>query len=451
MRRDVSTFKALQQGFTLVACLMALQAAAQVQLSPQERLDAIRQSLVDASLETPTKVSTTTWIDGQGSLQESSSFKNGMEVRGVRVLAYGRDENGQPKAKLQYPTVLTPQLDAPKPGVLKNALKKISNVIDNANHIVKDLAPKGLMTAEIAPICKVKVGAKLRHVMSFDVQAEPDLSPTLLNALRPMLQSTWIDTVSANGNVNSWRMVKGTPPPSMSQQMSAYERALTGYRPDLLPWAAKLSVRAELNEGAGWAGLNGGKGPGMVLFLEMQMTEAESQVTSYTFKAQVPVDVETPAWAAPRITMASLEQIQQVLQEIRHNAEEWLQCQPINPQVTAANTQVIEINAGELAGVKKGDEWLVANPARFPTELLSKEGAPQTLLAKVQSVSAYNAQLLVLAGPAQAVQPNWRAWPADMAAHAGTQKPAPVRVVTSNKRNTNPTANTGFNDNITPF
>jgi hypothetical protein len=149
--------------------------------------------------------------------------------------------------------------------------------------------------------------------------------------------------------------------------------------------------------------------------------------------------------------MASLAQIQQVLQEIRLNAEEWLQCQPISPQVTSTSTQVIEINAGELAGVKKGDEWLVANPDRFPTELLSKEGAPQTLLAKVQSVSAYNAQLLVLAGPAHAVQSNWRAWPADMVASAGAQKPTPVRVVTSNKRNTNTTANSGFNDNISPF
>ena len=47
-------------------------------LSPQERLDAIRQSLVEASLQTPTKVMTTSWIDATGSLRESSSFKNGM-------------------------------------------------------------------------------------------------------------------------------------------------------------------------------------------------------------------------------------------------------------------------------------------------------------------------------------------------------------------------------------
>lgn len=69
--------------------------------SPQDKLDAIRQGLVEASLDSPTRVQTTTWIDANGSLRESSSFKNGMKVRGVKVLAYERDEAGQPKAQLQ--------------------------------------------------------------------------------------------------------------------------------------------------------------------------------------------------------------------------------------------------------------------------------------------------------------------------------------------------------------
>ena len=81
----------------LLAGLLSLQAqaqsinanasvqAAQAPLTAQERLDAIRQSLVDASLQTPTRVSTTTWLDPQGSLRENTSFKNSIDLRGVRV------------------------------------------------------------------------------------------------------------------------------------------------------------------------------------------------------------------------------------------------------------------------------------------------------------------------------------------------------------------------------
>jgi len=70
-------------------------------LTAQERLDAIRHSLVEASLQTPTKVLSTSWLDNNGSLRETSSFKNGMQVNSLRVLSYNRDEAGQPKAQLQ--------------------------------------------------------------------------------------------------------------------------------------------------------------------------------------------------------------------------------------------------------------------------------------------------------------------------------------------------------------
>jgi hypothetical protein len=55
-------------------------------LSPQERLAAIRKGLVQAALDGPTRVTATQWVDSKGALQESSAFRAGMEVRGVRVL-----------------------------------------------------------------------------------------------------------------------------------------------------------------------------------------------------------------------------------------------------------------------------------------------------------------------------------------------------------------------------
>ena len=70
-------------------------------LTAQERLEAIRHSLVEASLQTPTKVISTSWFDASGALRESSSFKNNMQVQNLRVMSYDRDEIGQPKARLQ--------------------------------------------------------------------------------------------------------------------------------------------------------------------------------------------------------------------------------------------------------------------------------------------------------------------------------------------------------------
>jgi len=60
-------------------------------LSAEQRLQAIRESLVQLALEGPTQVSSTSFIDESGTLRDSASFTHDMVVRGVRVLAYGQE------------------------------------------------------------------------------------------------------------------------------------------------------------------------------------------------------------------------------------------------------------------------------------------------------------------------------------------------------------------------
>jgi hypothetical protein len=93
-------------GLALVGALLNGQRlmAAEV-LSAEERLAAVRQSLLQAALEAPTQVVATSWIDGDGVLREMNSFRNGMQVRGVRIVSYERDAKGQPSAAVQWDKV----------------------------------------------------------------------------------------------------------------------------------------------------------------------------------------------------------------------------------------------------------------------------------------------------------------------------------------------------------
>ena len=430
--RNIQT-KSLVSGLALLACLIATHA--QAELTAQERLDAIRQSLIDASLQSPTRVQTTTWIDSQGSLRESSSFKNGMEVRGVRVIAYDRDAAGQPKAKLQYPTTANaPSPSKTESGGIKGALQKIDKAIDKATHLAKDFLPQSSKAVAQAPVCKIRAGEKLKHVMSLEVQTEPSANSVFLSTFFPMIQTQWISNGQAAGG---WRMVNSLPAPSMANNMTSYERSLIGNRPDQLPWRAKLWVRTEAMEASGLAGLRGEKGTGMVVTLQLKVTGADYTNVTYEDQTSFALEMDQPAWSSPKLNLASIELLQNEIDVMRSQVEEWLACQSVHPVVTAVATQQVEINAGSMAGVKRGDEWLLANPARFPSELMSKEGAPQTLLAKVQSVTPYNSQLIVLAGPAQSAQANWRAWPAETLVKEPQVQP-PKLAGTSSKRITKP-------------
>lgn len=357
-------------------------------LTAQERLEAIRQGLVEATLQTPTKVITTSWIDAQGSLRESSSFKNGMVVRGVKVLAYGRDEAGQAKAQLQTSPVSDKELSESSQG----------NPPPSTGQ------------------CSQKVGSNLNHVVKLNLAIEPTVHPMVLQFLLPQIQSLWVNSASgANtpNNAKQWRVFNSLPPPSMANNLSAYERALISQHSQSSPWQASLIIKTYPTPAKGFEGYPGYKAPGLALDLGYQMTSTDGQVLVMEETVSLVLDIERPAWAAPRIATASALGVQEQLQEWRAMSEQWLECQHLNPVVTAVSGQQIQINAGSLAGVRQGDEWLIANPARFPAELASKDGAPQTLLARVQAVTPYQSQLVVLAGPVQAVQANWRAWPTE--------------------------------------
>ena len=394
--------------------------AAQAPLTAQERLDAIRQSLVDASLQTPTRVSTTTWLDPQGSLRENTRFQNNLDIRGVKVAAFERDLAGQPKARLQFPNDNTSAAgnktgaNATNSAITETgflgAVQKFNKLVTKTADYAKAWIPQ----EAVAPVCTPKLSEHMNHVIDFGMTIDPAANAIAVQSLLPLMQAEWVDNSNAAGSARAWHAVKSLPPASMSKKMTSYERALIGNRPAALPWQAHLKIRTSALPATGQEGLMGLPGNALVLNLDFQLLSNEGRGDKFEESITLQIEVERSAWSAPRLSAASMDSVQEKIQALRATAEQWLSCQAINPVVTAVNSEQLQINAGALAGVRKGDEWLVANPAKFPAELLGKEGAPQTLLAKVQSVTPHSAQLIVVAGPAQAAQTDWRAWPTDV-------------------------------------
>ena len=395
--------------------------APQAPLTPQERLDAIRQSLVEASLQSPTRVSTTSWVDSQGSLRENSTFKNGIEVRGVKVLRFERDENGQAKASLQYPSSPEPEATLPKPVAtdasengLQIAAQKLRSMVSKALAPIHN-AMSGEASAPSVAACTPQVGARMNHVIGLEVEIDPLAPQFLVQTLVPQIQAHWVQSIAQNGKPNAWRAVNNLTAASMANSMTNYERALVGNRPTTLPWHAMLKVQTESLPPTAVEAHMGASNPNFLMKLEFQLVSTEGQPAQLDQEATLQLQLERSSWSAPKLTAASVSKIQEQLRAWRNSAHDWLNCQALNPVVTSVSGQQLEINAGALSGVRKGDEWLIANPAHFPAELVSREGAPQTLLATVQSVTPHGAKLTVVAGTAQIAQTNWRAWPAEKA------------------------------------
>ena len=392
------------QNFPLPAPKM--EAPVSAPLSAQERLDAIRLALVEASLQTPTKVFSTSWFDPNNSLREASSFKNNMQVESLRVMAYGRDESGQPKAKLKFEAAATPNTPSTPKGfqAIFDAFKKLGTT-----QLASDSTPAALQKTEI---CEKKLKPGLKHLIGVELWMDAS-NPTALRSTVFELMGEHLVNDNPHGTDTVWRMSRNMTEPSMANSITPYELALTSNKPEVMPWQARLAVKSELLPSEGQGALFGFKGTHILVTLLLQVTPRDGQKGLLQKSTTLKLEIDSETWKQPKLKPESYLALSEQFQAWKRELSQLVACEPVIPTVTAVRTDTIVINAGSESGIRKGDEWLLADPRKFPSQLMDKNGASQTLLAQVENVSPYQAELTILAGPAQSVQKNWRAWPTE--------------------------------------
>jgi hypothetical protein len=386
---------------TVLVALTASAALAQpaaAGFSPEERLEGIRASLVQAALAGATRVDSVAWIDGQGVLREGSSFRSGMQVRGVQVLGYRRDSNGQPQAQLKLPAETSKSLPT-------------ANASAGAN--------SKLTSASKASVACDKVPA-LRHLIGLQLAVEGQWSSQdapLAHAMGEFGRAQWL---RAGSMAPGWRMLAQS-----SQKGSMYEQILTGASEQPLPWQAVLSLSPALGmapaEAAGAPAVQAGApltqlqswwgDEPTVVRLHFSLAPQGQGHPVFQASADISVPAQAQGWGNGQLPAATREQVARQIGQWAQALGGQIGCESVKPEVVRARGSELRINVGALAGVRPGDEWLLADQRRFPLQILEPGVAGQAVLARVQQVYAHHAQLQVLAGPADQVKPTWRAWP----------------------------------------
>jgi hypothetical protein len=347
------------------------------ELSADERLQAVRHALAQEALRGATQVRTTAWIDAQGALRESSSFRSGMQVRGVRVMAYSRDAQGQPQARLQ-----------------------VQGSQD-------DLVKADAAAPPAAPCPKTDA---LRHVLGLEVHLRGRWSVDDEHLQREAVQlmgAAWRG--AADGR---WQLIDVAAAQTQASSSSAYERLLTGAgaASAALNWRLLLSLETVPAAAArSWLPWPTTEPTWMRLTLTLQSARESKPALQRT--VDLPLLAQERSWAPPRLQAVSRSQLQTLVQDWSKAIGERLACEPVGVQVLHAAGEQVHIDQGSLAGVQAGDEWLVSDRRRWPARVLESDAPLALVLARVEQVSAHQAQLRVLAGPSASVKPQWQAWP----------------------------------------
>jgi hypothetical protein len=361
-------------------------------LSAEERLAAVRQSLLQAALEAPTKVVATSWIDEQGALREMNSFRNGMQVRGVRIVSYERDAKGEPSAAVQW--------------------DKVADAADKA-----------------PPVCPPP-SDRFKHLVTLQWDMPSNLAADerrMLESLRTLVGERLRASASAAGQ---WKLRDMLPEPQ-----GAYARALLGEANPAATWSATIRLIQEppavvqappktstdLNAFAvrvpGW--FSGSSSPQFYwdnaprLSVRMELVLRERDAIRPAFARTLHFDLlsEQAGFSPVQLSEATRIALGPQIAHLADSVGSLLACRAFNPQVTLAEGTQFQIDAGAASGVQVGDEWVLVNGQQIPQRSLDAGVIAQTVLARVSSVTEGSARLQWLAGPQKAVQTQWRAWP----------------------------------------
>jgi len=361
-------------------------------LSAEERLAAVRQSLLQAALEAPTKVVATSWIDEQGALREMNSFRNGMQVRGVRIVSYERDAKGEPSAAVQW--------------------DKVADAADKA-----------------PPVCPPP-SDRFKHLVTLQWDMPSNLAADerrMLESLRTLVGERLRASASAAGQ---WKLRDMLPEPQ-----GAYARALLGEANPAATWSATIRLIQEppavvqappktstdLNAFAvrvpGW--FSGSSSPQFYwdnaprLSVRMELVLRERDAIRPAFARTLHFDLlsEQAGFSPVQLSEATRIALGPQIAHLADSVGSLLACRAFNPQVTLTEGTQFQIDAGAASGVQVGDEWVLVNGQQIPQRSLDAGVIAQTVLARVSSVTEGSARLQWLAGPQKAVQTQWRAWP----------------------------------------
>ncbi|MCX7242195.1 MAG: hypothetical protein NTV64_00050, partial [Polaromonas sp.] len=341
--------------------------------------------LVQAALEGPTRVDSVAWIDGQGVLREGSSFRSGMQVRGVQVLSYLRDSSGRPQAQL-----------------------KLQEGKASPDGITADLA-----AAAKPRDCEKQVS--LKHLIGLQIALDGQWSHQDAALAYTLSQFGRDQVLQAGASASAWRMIQQS-----SDKLSAYEQILTSSGEQNLPWRAVVSVSpvpAQVRSAAPQQDLKTwwrenplwGDTP-TFMRIHFAVTAQGSSKPFFAASADIPIPADSGAYRANLLPPQAREQVARHVRQWTQALDSRLACESVKPEVTQARGADLRINAGTLAGVRAGDEWVLADQRRFPHQILEAGVGAQVVLARVQRVYAHHAQLQVLAGPADQVRTQWRAW-----------------------------------------
>lgn len=346
--------------------------------SAQQRLDLVKQALVDLSLGSDIKLATSAYVDSTGVLHESSVLKTNTQVRGIRVKEYLEDA-GVPQAKVEASVLPGNDCEDSKPAVKRQA--SVRMVVESDAKTNKRVGDHYL--AELSTTLRQSLVTELSHSGHWLVAPEQRYS------------SSYAKYVSAgSGDSPRYRfdIILSSRDPLQGVtnhgEIALHHALKSGH--DLFAWS--LAKIPSLRYNKPW--------PKEALSYELVLNDLSNN--QVIWRGVLPLNYPRVARGYAKSPLPShfKNEIIATTEQFVTGMIDSTSCQIGHYKFTpvAENPRYGKIDVGSIAGVSMGDQFLIVKDHELLNQALVDSGLDALALAEVISVTSHSAVLKWVAG-----------------------------------------------------
>ncbi len=408
-------------------------------LSAEQKLEAIKQALVDLAMESEVTLGSAAYVDSQGVLHESSLMSSTSNIRGVRVLSY-LEEAGIPVARVEAAMLSDRTCPGARPELRREALIRVGHrgvnkrLGDHYLSEVAELSEEVVMeslsgSADWTTRPEVRFASNYDNLVSggssdrvpyrFDVIIS-DYTPgkgdrhrafdiidygvgvgkTAVDftlgyaewtgvtagafAVLPLLKEGF----SQDGATTVSTDILGNAiyTPALGAGNSQIRKLVAGYGMSQFPDYAR-SV-------APW--------PGSKLDYELVLMDRKREMPLWRKNVTLSFPQQPKGYAKTAIPPQFRNQIAEATEQMIAEVSDSMICMAQYYYLSNADGArgTATINAGSLAGIKLGDQFLLSTDPNVLNAAVNAQALSTLALARVESVNRHTAVLKHIAGPA---------------------------------------------------
>ena len=345
--------------------------------SPEEKLAAIKNSLVNLALESEVRLGAAAFIDTAGILHESSTITSDINVSGIRVMSYLR-EAGIPQANIDVSALSDKSCSANKKYIKRQALVSLLN--DSSYHSYQRLGDHYI--DEIGQYLEVNLLEELDYSHSWRVAKQLNYD----SVYESFVSSSVLENAGYKFEINLRHInaidLKKIGEGLIAQSITLPYNFVTWGNPHLSD--IKFETRSSDH----------------TLIYELTLKDAHSNKLLWEGNARLYYPKIARDYKKDIIPPTLRSRIKKITRDFVADASEAIECNSnyYKLAVVSGKDDEYKIYAGERAGLKIGDQVLLSVNSNIFSQSLNEYNLAGLALATVKKLDSDTAVLKHLAG-----------------------------------------------------